>query len=73
MMVVPSEFTEGGYRGGGGPFCPFVPDGGPDVRVPAELGGGADQVGVLRRRVLRLPRRLLLLHQQHVSILVKLQ
>ena len=47
---------------------PFLPDGGPDVRVPAEPVGGARQVGVLRRRLLRLPRRLILLHQQHVSL-----
>ena len=66
-----TELTEGGFRGGGG--SPFLPDGGPDVRLPVEPGGGAHKVGVLRRRVLRLPRRLLLLHQQHVSITVKLE
>ena len=65
-----SELPKGGFRlpllrGGRGPF---VSDGGPDVRVPAEPGGGAHQVGVLRRRILRLHRQLLLLHQQHVSV-----
>ena len=66
-----SELPKGGFlllllllRGG----RPFVPDGGPDLRVPAEPGGGAHQVGVLRRRILRLHRQLLLLHQQHVSV-----
>ena len=57
-----SELAEGGLFGRS-----LVPDGGPDLRVPAEPGGGAHQVGLLRRRLLRLPRQLILLHQQHVG------
>ena len=45
-----------------------MPGAGPDLRVPAEPGRRAHQVGLLRRRLLRLPRQLLLLHQQRVSL-----